>query len=404
MRSVDLRSENRYRLLAGLRRHGACTRAALGKLTGLSAAAVSTLTTGLADEAIVLTSSRAAGLPQRRGRPEGEICLAADAALVATVSLTIDLLRISLVRYDGTRLDVCETPLDTRRSSAKSLLTLVIDRIDALLPRDQADRLMQISIGFQGMTEHVEGTLRWSPILRARNVPVRTVLGRHFQVPVNVYDDCRLIAMALHHQQRGELGSNFVTLLFSHGIGMGLYIDGKPFSGVQTSGMEVGHLNHQRNGALCRCGLLGCIEAYAADYGILRRASGQAVSVEPIGRVDRQQFRTLIAEARRGKTRPMQAFAEAGAAIGEGLGTVFRLLDPMPVAMVGHVTAGFELMRESLQGTLEQALDDSYPLEHRVHCFDDEAPLMEAGLALDALASVDRRLAAGEQALLTDPA
>ena len=37
--------------------------------------------------------------------------------------------------------------------------------------------------------------------------------------------------------------------------------------------MEIGHTKVQLDGALCRCGQRGCLEAYVADYALVREAS-----------------------------------------------------------------------------------------------------------------------------------
>ena len=40
-------------------------------------------------------------------------------------------------------------------------------------------------------------------------------------------------------------------------------------------------MNHLPDGARCRCGMKGCIEAYAADYGVLRTAYGVPEQATP---------------------------------------------------------------------------------------------------------------------------
>ncbi len=396
MRSVDLRTENRFRLIAGLRQHGACTRASLGNLTGLSAAAVSTLTSGLAADGIVESTRRQPLRAQRRGRPENVVELAPSAALALTLELTIDRLSLRLLRYDGSLLHRSDTSVDTHGCNADALVSLLVQRIDALLSKRKATQLHQISIGFQGTTSHESGMLVWSPILAARNVPIREALSRRFGVPVNVNNDCRLISQALHVRRYRELGSNFVTLLFSHGIGMALIIDDQAFAGVYSSAMEIGHLQHERGGALCRCGQRGCIEAYAADYGIVRHAEARDESSAPAGRVPPGRLQALADDARAGHAPAAGAFARAGTAVGQGLAMVFRLLDPMPVALVGHVTTGFDLMQAAMQHSLDTNFENGCSLDALAHRFDQEEELLQAGLALDALSSIDRRLATSE--------
>ena len=164
-----------------------------------------------------------------------------------------------------------------------------------------------------------------------------------------------MIARALRQWHGEELGPSFATVLFTHGVGMALTLDGRAFAGIRSSALEIGHLRFERDGALCRCGRRGCIEAYAADYGIARLAGGGPLDTAPPGRVAADTLDELIAAARRGERAAVQAFAVAGAAVGDGLAELFILLDPMPVALVGRSDEAFSLMSDGLHAALASA-------------------------------------------------
>ncbi len=127
-----------------------------------------------------------------------------------------------------------------------------------------------------------------------------------------MHNDCRLIAQALSRSHADLLGDTFATVLFSHGVGLGLYLNGRPFAGTRSSAMEIGHLRYESGGALCRCGRRGCIEAYAADYGIERLASGLPIDHTPAGRVADSSMDALIAAAQAGDKTVSQSFVTAG--------------------------------------------------------------------------------------------
>jgi len=57
-----------------------------------------------------------------------------------------------------------------------------------------------------------------------------------------------------------------------HGVGMGIVVNGQIYRGSMGIGAEFGHMVIRPRGAPCRCGKLGCIEAYVADYRILKAA------------------------------------------------------------------------------------------------------------------------------------
>lgn len=392
IRSDDLRSENRRRILNTLRSTGPSTPASLVELTGLSAASISTLSSQMIDQGILLSGK----FPDKstkgtRGRPKSQLSLNPQAGDVVTVNLTIDRIRVQRVNYAGTVVQSHDATLDTRDLSVQQLLDTTIDAVEAACPDNARQNLHHIGVSFQGMTEHESGDLLWSPIISHRNVPLGNALHDRFGVTNSVNNDCRLISQALSRYHNDSLGRSFATVLFSHGIGLGLYLDGQPFAGTRSSALEMGHLRFEHNGALCRCGKRGCIEAYSADYGIERLARGQSVDDTPSGRVSDQSMLELIEQAQQGDRAAVQAFTVAGAAIGEGLVSLFTLLDPMPVALVGHSDRAFELMQGGITSILRQNLRSEVDLKGLLNYFDNVDPLLDQGLILNSLNHVDRQ-------------
>lgn len=393
IRSDDLRNENRRRVLSALRQHGPCTPARINQLTGLSAASISSLTSQMIEQGILISKRLDGPEPSARGRPQSQIMLKAEAGFVITLSLTIDLIKVQRVDYAGTLCDSREHVLDTRQLDRQSLVNALTEAIEAIFPDDDPDGVHHIGVSFQGITEHASGTLSWSPIIKETNVPLGRLLQERFSLPVSVNNDCRLIADGLSSELLNGSNGSFATILFSHGVGLGLYIDGQPFSGSTSSALELGHLRFERDGALCRCGKQGCIEAYAADYGIERLANGQSIHDIPAGRVSVEDRQELLLQAESGQRAAIQAFAIAGAAIGEGLASLFTLLDPMPVAFIGRNAGAFELMRKPLENTLARELRNSVDVSELFQCFEHADPLLERGLIKCALDAVDTAFA-----------
>jgi len=391
-RSHELRTLNRHRVLRALRALGPCSRAELGRATALSAAAISSYAAELVSDGVVRTA-RAAGV---RGRPQSQLVLRPDAAAAITLSLTIDRLEACLIDHAGVvhatvRRDTC-----TRTLSEGALIDEVLDIVRTLTPHPAARRLRQVSIGFQGIVAQRGGTLVWSPILSVNEVPLGQAIESTCSLSVSVHNDCRLIAGALHAENAERLGSNFATVLFTHGVGLALILGDRPFEGVVNSALEMGHLVHVPNGARCRCGRRGCIEAYAADYAILngiRQARGETLPDSP-GRIADEKLDDELRAAAAGDVPAGQAFERAGTAIGAGLAQVFLLTGAMPVALVGRSAAALDVMRPSLLEALRTASTPQHPARDvPVETFSDDRALLQRGLALDALIALDRQLA-----------
>ncbi|MBX2882258.1 MAG: ROK family protein [Granulosicoccus sp.] len=393
-KSDDLRSENRVRVLKTLRRQGPCSPSKLNRLTGLSAASISTLTSQMIAQEILISEKQRLSVPASRGRPRSQIKFNAGFGFVIVLSLTIDLVRARRVDYAGNVCKSYELDLQTRKLNRTDLLSSVSNAVQMVMPV-QADSVRHIGVCFQGITEHTTGKLCWSPILSEQNIPLGKHLHDMFQRPVSVNNDCYLIAEALSDRLFDAGHKSFATVLFSYGVGLSLHIDNRPFCGTKTSALEFGHWRFERDGALCRCGKLGCIEAYAADYGIERLATGSFIHDPPAGRVETTVTQQRAAEAHTGNRAAIEAFAVAGAAIGEGLANLFHLLDPIPVALVGRDEECFALMQGSMHSVLKKELRTDIDTESLFHFFADAEPLLEKGLIKHSLASVDAELASG---------
>lgn len=392
IRSDDLRGRNRLRLLNTLRHQSACTPAQLSSLSGLSTASISTSSSQMIDQGILHSDKLPVSKPtSSRGRPQSQLSLNPEAAACATVNMAIDSISAQWVDYAGIVSKSHEQQIKTRDLSISQIIKTTIDAIESVSPENAATSLKHIGVSFQGMTEHSTGNLLWSPIIQHQNVPLGAALYAKFGVEVSVNSDCALIAQALSREQNADLGDSFATIFFSHGVGLGLYLNGKPFAGIRSSALELGHLRFEPQGALCRCGKRGCIEAYAADYGIERMAEGSSIDEEPTGRVSASKMDVLINEARSGNLAAVQAFTIAGAAVGEGLANLFTLLDPMPVALVGRNKHSFELMRDGIDRILSQQMRSDVSADQLMHYYDEIDPLLESGLIHNSLCAVDRQ-------------
>lgn len=389
VRSDDLRTENRHRILKTLRKQGPMSRAEIGKATSLSQAALSTLFGLMAQQGVVTSENHNVKQP-KRGRPKTTVALDPTAALAVTVALTIDQLNFSVINYAAETVAQVSYEVDTRALNTAELHEKITAGVIDVTDQCDAEQLRTICVGFQGVIDTHSGDLLWSPILSMDKVPLGKLLQKQYGVPVSVHNDCGLIATALYGQENKKLGDSFAAVLFSHGIGLGMYLGGVPFNGAHSSALELGHVQYERDGALCRCGRRGCIEAYAADYGILRSAKGLSPDEIPSGSFTQNDMRQLVDAATKQSEPELNAFKLAGKAIGFGLSTVYTLLDPLPVALVGQNTEAISLMRADIEHALMSVGRSPTDYSTLLHCYQQDTPLMHDGLVTEAMNTLDR--------------
>ncbi|MCB1451842.1 MAG: ROK family transcriptional regulator [Nitratireductor sp.] len=401
-RSDDLRRQNQRRILAALRRGGPLSRTELSSQTGLSASTVTAITALLMTSGALIETVPADSVDHgssRRGRPQVSLSFNADFASIAAISYSLNRISAAIVDYAGRLRAEQVIRIETRKSGSREIvdaISLVLDQ--ALAEAGTKAPLMQIAIGVQGVVD-VEGrTVLWTPIQHSKDVPLAAQLETRHGAPVTLANDCSMIAEALRWQEPSTYSGSFGAVLLSHGIGMGLVLKGRLFSGIGSSATEFGHMNHMPLGAACRCGSKGCIEAYAGDYGIWRNANGLPPSSAPKSDLQILDMKAIADKARAGDGPERAAYRAAGLAIGSGLKSMFALFDPFPVAFAGSGAAAFDLMEDAIREALgEQAIGMATP-NVEMHCYRDEYPLVRHGATMSALTSLDEK-----DLLLSDP-
>jgi predicted NBD/HSP70 family sugar kinase len=149
---------------------------------------------------------------------------------------------------------------------------------------------------------------------------------------------------------------------------------------------------HRPDGALCRCGRRGCIEAYAGNYAIWRNARQGSENDEPVSDLSDEALQALAATARRKPGPEREAFRKAGEALGFGLGSLFALIDPAPVAMVGIGASAFDLIEPALREAIAKTAGGHHSKAISFDTEPNELPLIREGCAMRALTFVDQEI------------
>jgi predicted NBD/HSP70 family sugar kinase len=405
-RSDDVRKRNRSRILAVLRRHGTASRKGICTRTGLSPSTVSTITSELLEEAVIVIAGDGAPATTGRGRPQVRLALNPGAALVASAVVQLNRISATISDYAGETVAQTTRSFRARRASPQGFYKALIQSLQDALDKTPATgpSLKRIRVGVQGVTDVDGASMLWSPITPHRDLHFKQILEDAFVAPVKLSNDCNMIARALHWNTPDRFDRNYAAVLLSDGIGMGLMLNGELVSGIRSSGTEFGHISHVPDGALCRCGRRGCIEAYAGDYAIHRRASGFDETTEPRNDIGPAEMNAVRQAAQGGDRHAISAYAEAGQALGTGLADMYALFDSFPVAFVGNGTEAFDFIEKPLRDAIGATKLDVLGEAIEIHCFPDENPLIVEGCTVTALQELDDLFArATQQAMEVEP-
>lgn len=324
------------------RAHGKTTRADMVRALGLSAASISSVTAELIAEGF-LRETITAPLPEAdqprtgRGRPPVELEVVAEAYHV--VGMKLGDLRHTAVLSDfaGRRIAEASVPTRPNRKSPAILVAEARALMDKLLAAQgmQLRDIDSIGVGMAGMVDHVTGNVPWSPMLDSPGIALSTQFQEAFGVPTYLDNDANLLTLAELWFGGGRRKSDFAVVTIEHGVGMGLVLFNQLYRGARGVGLELGHTKVQLDGALCRCGKRGCLEAYVADYALAREAATALDQHASLSESPLALLEDLFSEARRGNEAALSIFRRAGRYLALGLSNVVQMFDPEVVILSG---------------------------------------------------------------------
>ena len=142
-----------------------------------------------------------------------------------------------------------------------------------------------VGIASPGVANHDDGIVEYSCNLPFRKFPICKELSDRIGVKnIHVENDANAAAWgeAVAGAAKGTKNSVMITL--GTGVGGGVIIDGKVFSGFNYAGAELGHIVIQVDGRPCGCGRRGCWEAYSSATGLVNMTKEKIAECESAGK------------------------------------------------------------------------------------------------------------------------
>jgi predicted NBD/HSP70 family sugar kinase len=328
----------RQQVFERVRASGLIPRVQVAKDLGVSPASVTTITSELIEAGLIEEVAASRDGDAGRGRPAVALGVRAEAHLVAGMKLSDREHTAVIVDFAGNLLADDVIP----REPGPMTLPELLDAIDHLLARVCAKAglaardLSGLGIGVPGFVDMAEGMVFWSSVLVERGVNLAAAATQRLGVPVAIDNDANLVALAELWFGAGRGLSDFAVVTIEHGVGMGFVKNHRLFRGSRNLGMELGHTKVQLDGALCRCGQRGCLEAYVADYALAREATtalnrshAEALSINAL-------LESLYDHAKAGNATARSIFRRAGRYLAVGLANVVNLFDPELIILSGE--------------------------------------------------------------------
>lgn len=132
------------------------------------------------------------------------------------------------------------------------------------------DDVEWIGVGSPGIANSTEGIIEYSNNLGFMNTPLAAMIQETIDKPVYVENDANAAAYGEFLAGAAKGSNHAICITLGTGVGGGIIIDKKIYSGFNYAGAELGHTVIEVDGPDCSCGRKGCFEVFSSATGLIR--------------------------------------------------------------------------------------------------------------------------------------
>ncbi len=213
------------------------------------------------------------------------------------------------------------------------------------------DEVQAIGIGIPGVLDPRTGVVPFCTNLGWHDVPVIELMQKVIDKPVYVDNDATVAALAesVAGVSAGVQDSLFLTL--GTGVGGGIVLGGKVYSGAHGVGSELGHMMIVAGGEKCTCGNYGCWERYASATALIRMGT-EAAKTHPESALCQEKPLTakdVMDAAKAGDPAALEVFDQYTTYLAVGIVNIINFIDPEVIAIGGGVSAAGEFLIQPIR-------------------------------------------------------
>lgn len=271
-------------------------------------------------------------------------------------------IKVGLVDEKGTILwkEKCPTGVERGYEAViRDMAQLSIKAVEA--SGHTMDEVHSIGIGIPGIVDPKTGIIPFCTNLKWHQVPIIAEMHKYIDKPIYVDNDATVAALAesVSGVSAGLQNSVFVTL--GTGVGGGIIINGKVFSGTHGVASEIGHMITVAGGEMCTCGNRGCWERYASATALIREGR-RLVKAHPEtalfkhvgGDPENITAKDVIDLAKAGDPDCAKLFDDYVTHLCVGLSNLINLYDPELIALGGGVSAAGDFLLDAVNRKLPE--------------------------------------------------
>jgi predicted NBD/HSP70 family sugar kinase len=352
------------RIVNMVRTGEASTRPEIGRLTGLGRGVVTQRVEAAIDMGFL--EDGAFG-PSSGGRAPRTLGFRADRGLIVVCALGALHIHVGIATLHGEVIAQEHRAWDIVRGPAETL-EATIAMVDKLLADTDGRPVWAVTVGVPGPVDFESGTVVAPPIMPGWNgFDVRRRFEQHFQAPVWVDNDVNILALA-ERVHRKDDAVDLIYCKVGTGIGAGLLSHGHLHRGANGAAGDIGHVRVGDSEVVCRCGKIGCLEAEAGGWALVRDAE-KAIEDGASGALARLHANgeqltpeRICLAAKDGDALAISLVQRSARLVGESIAALVNMFNPAVIVIGGAMASAGEIY---LAGIRQRVYELSLPLATR---------------------------------------
>lgn len=225
-------------------------------------------------------------------------------------------------------------------------------------------------IATPGAVDIANGVVRYSPNIKMENYPIASELKNRIPVKnVFVENDANAAALAEAKAGAGKGLDDVIMITLGTGVGGGVVIGGKLYSGFNYAGAELGHTVIEFGGRQCNCGRKGCFEAYSSATGLINMTKEKLAETKDTimwemvdGDINNTSGRTAFDACRKGDKAGKEVVDMYIGYLACGIANIINIFQPEVLCIGGGVCGEGDYLLNPLKELIKQ---NSYGYERQ---------------------------------------
>ena len=250
-----------------------------------------------------------------------------------------------LVSDDGRIVDTLSVKTNVPRP-IEEIVGDMVQLVHALIQRKgiTMEQIASVGVGVPCTANPDNGHMEDANNLGFDDVPFLTLLAELLPVPVYFDNDANVAAWG-EYKSGGYEEDSFVMVTIGTGIGGGIILNGKLWSGINGAAAEFGHMTIDMDGVPCNCGRRGCFEAMASANALIAQAKECMADDRETalwhlcgGEMSRLEAKTVFEGAAEGDSACRKLLDTYTTLLAEGIANIINIFQPAVLCIGGGIS------------------------------------------------------------------